>query len=152
MTGITKVRQRLSEWSGMGALFGLDAWVANIDRHERNLLFSGGNEVWLIDHGHCFTGPQWVAAHLDPTFGYASKLQRWLTPALSEMKRTALATAAAEYATRIVDLDLKQIGEDNYVLNFVTTAEFASLTRFLADRIPHLPRLAAATLNINLVI
>jgi hypothetical protein len=76
-------------------VYGFDAWIANIDRHERNLLFSGDKEIWLIDHGHCFSGPQWNSADLEPQREYVNRLQQWLTPAMSSARRAAVAGSAA---------------------------------------------------------
>ena len=95
-TAQTKVRKRLAEWDGVGGLYGFDSWIANTDRHERNLLFSGDKEAWLIDHGHCFTGPNWTPERLDPEKNYSNKLKGWLTPVMSDGRRTAAASAAAE--------------------------------------------------------
>jgi hypothetical protein len=61
-----EIFERLSKWSQLGELYGFDTWIANVDRHRGNLLFGGRDEVWLIDHGHSFTGPDWTAGDLAP--------------------------------------------------------------------------------------
>jgi hypothetical protein len=43
--GGEKVLLRLAAWSQLGRLYGFDAFVANIDRHAGNILFSGDREV-----------------------------------------------------------------------------------------------------------
>ena len=101
----TRVRERLAEWEGTGNLYGFDSWVANTDRHERNLLFSGDRDVWLIDHGHCFTGPDWRPVDFDPAADYRNKLKSWLTPVMSSSRRTAVAAEAADVPNAVQDLE-----------------------------------------------
>jgi hypothetical protein len=146
------VKNRLADWDGIGDLYGFDAWIANIDRHERNLLFSGDKDVWLIDHGHCFSGPQWKPADLDPPRMYTSRLQQWLTPAMSDARRTAIAGAAALLEARISAIDPGQIGQLNRVIDLVGGGDFVALVNFLTERCRHVPKLAAATLNIALAV
>ena len=118
-----KVRERLAEWDGAGGLYGFDSWVANTDRNERNLLFSGDKEVWLIDHGHCFTGPNWTPANLDPTKEFSNKLKRWLTPVMSDARRAAVASEAAKLPETVKGVDLEKLGEMNHVASILDRGE-----------------------------
>lgn len=145
-----KVRKRLAEWDGVGGLYGFDSWVANTDRNERNLLFSGNKEVWLIDHGHCFTGPNWKPANLDPAEEYSNQLKGWLTPVMSDAERTAVASEAATLPETVKGVDLEKLGEMNHVASILDRGDFDALVAFLKARNSHVPRLAAAALNINL--
>ncbi len=142
-----KVRERLSKWSRIGDLYGFDSWIANTDRHEHNLLFSGDKDVWLIDHGHCFTGPKWTPTNFDPTKVYSNKLKGWLTPAMSDDRRNEVVTAAAEICERIKHVNLQRIGELNRVVDILDSGDFNALVDFLAKRNAHVPRLAADALN-----
>lgn len=148
----TKIRQRIAEWDRVGGLYGFDSWIANIDRHESNLLFSGHKRVWLIDHGHSFTGPNWKSADLDPAKGYPNRLKEWLTPVMSDTRRAAVASSAAELPEKIKHLNLQRVGEVNHVLGILSNGDFAALVTFLEKRNAHVPRLAAAALNINLAV
>ena len=145
---IARIRQRLANWKTIGRLYGFDSWVANTDRHERNLLFSGDKEVWLIDHGHCFTGPDWSPAELDPEGDFANKLKSWLTPVMSDDRRTVVAAEAADVSTSAMQLDLKKIGELNYLLRVLKGGDFNALVSFLTQRCAHVPRLSAAALDL----
>jgi len=146
------VKRRLADWDGIGGVYGFDAWIANIDRHERNLLFSGDKEVWLIDHGHCFTGPQWRPADLDPPREYANRLRQWLTPAMSTARRTVVASSAASLEARISAIDPNHIGQLNNVVGLIESGDFAALADFLEARCQHVPKLAAAALNIAITV
>lgn len=146
------VRYRLAEWDGIGEVYGFDAWIANIDRHERNLLFSGDKEVWLIDHGHCFSGPQWKPADLDPPREYQNRLRQWLTPVMSSARRAAVADSAATLEARISAIDPNSFGQLNRVVALIDRADFGALVEFLKVRCQHVPRLAAAALNIAMTV
>ncbi len=143
-----KIRERLVEWDGVGGLYGFDSWIANTDRHERNLLFSGDKEVWLIDHGHCFTGPAWTPENFDPAKVYPNKLKSWLTPIMSATRRTAVASEAAKVPEKLEGLDLKKVGELNHVLDVLNRGDFDALVSFLTDRIVYVPRLTANALDL----
>ena len=71
----------------LGRLYAFDAWIANIDRHQGNLLFGGPGEAWLIDHGHSFTGPTWKPEDLDPTREVSNRLAEWMTPCLTSAQK-----------------------------------------------------------------
>lgn len=73
-----------------------DSWVGNIDRHLGNALIGGADDVWLIDHGHCFTGPAWTVAQLVPTAVVVNRLVNELGAFLTEQHREALANEAAD--------------------------------------------------------
>ena len=146
------VKNRLAEWGGIGGLYGFDSWIANIDRHERNLLFSGDKEVWLIDHGHCFSGPQWKPADLDPSRTYPSRLQQWLTPAMSSARRTAVAGSAASMEACFSTINPNHIGQLNRVVDLIDGGDFGALVEFLRSRCQHVPRLSAETLNISIAV
>ena len=151
-SGAAAVREKLAEWEKIGALYAFDSWIANIDRHEGNLLFDGDNHVWLIDHGHCFSGPQWQAANLLAAHDYNNRLKDWLTPVISTPRRAALAADAAKYETPIGALNPSAVGDTNGVKDFLLEGDFNALISFLDKRSSQVPRLAALALNINTMV
>ena len=50
-----------------------DEWVANVDRHYNNILVTSNNALSLIDHGHCFTGPDWKTSDLRHADSYNNR-------------------------------------------------------------------------------
>lgn len=54
----------LSRWRHLHATLALDEWIANDDRHWRNLIRRAPGDFVLIDHDNAFTGPNWLADHL----------------------------------------------------------------------------------------
>lgn len=57
---------KIKNWPYLYNAAAFDEWVANSDRHFGNILFAGQDNFYLIDHGHCFTGPGWSRKKLDP--------------------------------------------------------------------------------------
>lgn len=145
--GNAAVLGRLAAWSEAGRLYGFDALVANIDRHAGNLLFSGDREVWMIDHGHCFTGPQWAQTDLTPPdIRVANRLNEWLTPVLGDRERTLAAHRAAELAGNVVDFHA--LATANYLAELLDDGDFAAVVTFLQGRQPHTAGLAAEALGV----
>lgn len=148
--GGPRVLARLAEWKEMGRLYGFDALVANIDRHAGNILFSGDREVWIIDHGHCFTGPRWTPDDLvPPEQKTANRLNEWMTPVLDDRQRTQKAEEAALVETTTAQLNINDLALSNYMAELLVEGDLKAVLDFLNQRLPHVPRLAASALNIE---
>lgn len=144
---------RLAQWAQMGRLYGFDALTANTDRHAGNLLFSGDREVWLIDHGWCFTGPNWQPSDLSPVDRpVRSRLSEWLTPALDEEQRRAASRVAATVELDAAGLDLRAIAEANHLADLLTSGDLEAVLSYVQGRCSHVPRLAADTLAIGTLV
>lgn len=144
-----EVLARLAGWSGLGLLYGFDAWMANIDRHRGNLLFGGQSDVWLIDHGNCFSGSAWDAAKLDPAGAYRNRLQEWLTPSLVGSRRSELAAVARDVGRDVSKSTIERLGQDNGAMAMLQD-DFDAILQFLIARASHVPRLATAALGMLL--
>lgn len=147
-SGVAALRERLVNWADVGGMYGFDSWIANTDRHQGNLLFSGNSEVWLIDHGHSFTGPAWKAAELQPGTQYNNRLSQWLTPSMTTGRRQEVAGPAGTVPSRLEGTNLLQLGELNYVANLLVRGDFEALIEFLHARVEHVPRLASEALGL----
>lgn len=97
----------------MGNMYGFDTWVANIDRHQNNLIISGDGKVYLIDHGHCFTGPNWSASNLNATNAYINRLAQWLTPLLTEKEKDGAMADIQQLTAKMVSADIQAIFDDS---------------------------------------
>lgn len=145
--GNVAVLGRLAAWAEAGRLYGFDALVANIDRHAGNLLFSGDQEVWMIDDGHCFTGPEWGHSDLmPPDIRVTNRLTEWLTPVLADRQRQLAAHRAAELAGD-VGLDFAALATANYLAELLDDGDFMAVVTFLQGRQPHTAGLAAEALG-----
>ena len=132
----------------LGNLYGFDAWSANIDRHVGNILVAANALPWLIDHGRCFTGQNWTSGDLVADQLFTSRLKAWLTPSLSKAQKDEYATEAAELATQLAVLDVRETGTKNGLSYLYGEGDFNALVTFLCDRIVHTPRIASDSLGL----
>lgn len=109
--GRARLLGAITAWAPLGRLYGFDAWIANVDRHAGNLLFSARAEAWLIDHGWAFTGPDWTPADLDPRSAYQHRLHEWLTPLLTDDGRE---TRGRQAGAMEADLKLIDIEDESF--------------------------------------
>ena len=145
-----RVLERLVAWRDLGRLYGFDTLVANIDRHAGNVLFSGDREIWLIDHGWCFTGPRWTANDLTPADKASkSRLNDWLTPLLDATRRIETASDAAAIEIGALGLNLPDVAAANHMESLLSSGDLEAVLSFLSLRCPHVPRLAAQSLGIQ---
>lgn len=151
--GGKRVLARLAEWAKLGQLYGFDSLVANIDRHAGNILFSGNREVWLIDHGHCFTGPQWQPVDLvPPDQETPCRLNEWLTPVLDDKQRNDTASDAAMIEIEAAKLDVTEIALANHMETLLSDGDLGAVLEFVMGRYPHVPRLAASALGVATIL
>ena len=118
-------------WPELGRLYAFDAWVANIDRHEGNLLLGGAGKVWLIDHGHCIIGPNWDVSHLLPQGLFANRLGDWATSQLSDTQRTERAKEALAFSAVIAALDVPVAAQDSLVSQIIPSDLVDAVKGFL---------------------
>lgn len=137
----------LANQSWLGDLYGFDAWIANVDRHVGNVLFATSRGVWIIDHGRCFTGPNWAPADLVPSREYPHRLREWVTPFLPRSDRIRLANEATALSVHLHEIDVREAGRMNSVIDLIGMSDFEALISFLADRIVFVPRAAGDALN-----
>ena len=137
----------LAKQPWIGELYGFDAWVANVDRHIGNVLFTAERGGWIIDHGRCFTGPEWIKADLVSDKKYTHRLSEWATPFLSSSQRKTFANEASNLSNRLRQVDVRQVGEKNSLINLIGEPDFDALILFLSERIAHVPRYASEALD-----
>lgn len=131
----------------LGRLYGFDTWVANIDRHIGNVLFSADAGVWIIDHGHCFTGPSWRVADLISDANYRNRLREWLTPMLSDADRKKLADGASALAAQLPKLNLDASDSDLSINGLIGDSDSEALINFLRERIAVVSQFSGLALN-----
>lgn len=127
---------QLLAWPRLGELYGFDAWSANVDRHAGNLLFGGGERVWLIDHGRILTGDRWQVPKLDPAGDFDHRLYDWLTDHLSAAQQDRAQAEAAHFERALrTDPMIDEIVSASRVEALLTSDELTSVVRFLRERI-----------------
>lgn len=145
-SGVRKIVEQLLA-GDLSSVYELDAWCANIDRHMGNLLLSGSGIFWLIDHGHCFSGPSWKAEDLVASDTFTSRLKQWATPHLSPAEVDKLMTSIGRVASHGQQIGLRKAAEQSLVPELLGSQDFEALFQFMNDRVPAVPRLAADALG-----
>jgi hypothetical protein len=138
----------LKDWPALGSLYAFDSWVANVDRHQGNLLFGGRDEIWLIDHGHCFSGAAWQASDLGSDNPYLHKLALWLTGCLSLAERRRYSTAVEGCVNSMGQVDIALATAESHIANLLPPGDVQAVEAFLRDRIANVPRHANAALGL----
>lgn len=128
-------------WEGLAAAATFDDWIANSDRHTGNLLVGTAESIWLIDHGHAFTGSNWTAANLaDPAREYSNQLGAHLR-SMAQAKRDAAYIKSTECIKDIGAVDVEQAamrGQLTSEFNLVTDADRLILLEFVRSRVAYL--------------
>lgn len=138
----------VTAWPHLGRLYGFDTWAANVDRHTGNLLFDGKGEIWLIDHGYCYSGPNWQAANLASTGQYRNRLSEWLTQCLTELQKGARAVEVDHFAAQIAELNVADAVTKSRVGALLQQGDVEALETFLLQRVVTMPRQAKAALGV----
>jgi hypothetical protein len=138
----------LKKWVGLAGLYAFDTWIANVDRHQGNLLIDGPNNIWLIDHGHAFTGPTWTANNLDPVADYQNKLNLWLTRHLSSDQKLKRAKEIDTLAPTLSAINLSNAIIESLAEKFLTQTDQAALFNFLSVRTKHVAQKSKHSLGV----
>ncbi len=131
----------------IGRLYGFDTWIANIDRHRNNLILHGDGSFYMIDHGHCFSGPSWSSVDLNAVAAYTNRLRQWLTPLLTQKDKDDAMADIAELAKRMSKLDIQEISESSHSVKFFGESDRDSLVGFLEARVGEVLSLSADSLE-----
>ena len=136
--GADVISTLLAGWGNWASAMTFDEWVANIDRHPGNILFGRSGDIWLIDHSHCFTGPNWVVTDLNVGGVWKNQLADHKIPMLTLPERIEARKKVAELipALRVVDFT-STIG-DSQGDKFLSPEETEALRNFVTNRVSHL--------------
>ncbi len=143
-----KLLRDILEWADLGHLYAFDAWIANIDRHPGNLLFGGKNEIWLIDHGHCFSGPTWQPNDLNTDTTYRNRLFEWLTCYLTSDQKRKRSSEAAKFAQVIASIDVSASARRSRIDALLPSTHVIALEDFLKGRTNSVPLHANLALGV----
>lgn len=141
------ILQALKSWTKKSGLYGFDTWVANVDRHAGNLLLGSNNEVWLIDHGRCFTKENWSPNDLEPNFQYLNRLKEWYTQLMDHQLRLTTTAELPGIQGVIGALDVNSILTDSLASGLTDAGEQNALRDFLTKRVGRIISDATAALQ-----
>lgn len=142
------LRNKVSKWQGVGLLYSIDSWSANIDRNIGNILIQG-DDVWLIDHEACFTGRNWKSRDLIPRKPYDNKIKHWLTNIMDQDRRAEVAKQAESLAQKLASIDLDLAVRRSRANEFISLSDIEALSAFLKARAAHIADLAADALDLK---
>ncbi|MEL5879770.1 HipA family kinase [Cereibacter sphaeroides] len=142
----------LRKWQKLGDLYAFDAWIANTDRHRGNILIDGPNSIWLIDHGHAFTGPTWLPNDLDPATEYRHRLQEWMTDNLTATEKNDRGKEAGIFATRIAAMGVAKAVEESKAEFLLSPQAANAVVDFLMRRVQHVPSEAKRALGVPVLV
>jgi hypothetical protein len=143
-----RVLRDILEWADLGHLYAFDAWIANIDRHPGNLLFGGKNEIWLIDHGHCFSGPTWQPSDLNSDADYRNRLYEWITCHLTTDQKRKRSSEAAKFSQIIASIDVSESTRKSRIETLLPAAHVVAVEGFLKGRTNSVPLHANRALGV----
>lgn len=141
------IAHALNTWSQKSDLYGFDTWVANVDRHAGNILFGSKNEVWLIDHGRCFTKEDWAPRDLDPNHQYTNRLKEWYTLIMDAATLMATTSQLPAVQGTIGALNIGSILTDSLASGLTYSEEQQALHDFLSTRVSRITADASAALR-----
>lgn len=144
-----KIMDALTAWEYLGDAAAIDTWVANVDRHMGNLLYGGEDEFWLIDHGHCFGGPEgWLKEPLDPSENFVCKLSAKVRSHLSSNQQKLIYDKVIKLHKKIENISLRTIISQSKGKANGDKTSCRNIEEFLIDRIKHIKSIAGGNLNI----
>jgi hypothetical protein len=152
VTGQFTLLAEVANWPDLGKLYAFDAWIANIDRHQGNLLFGGLGEAWIIDHGHSFTGPTWSPADLDPSREVDSKLEHWMTPQLSDDQRSKRSLEAVSVQNSIAGFEADSSAKCCRVSELLPVDSLRALKSFVEGRAANVALSASRALGVPMMV
>lgn len=146
--GPTAIASLFTHWLDWTSCMTFDEWIANIDRHPGNILFGGPGEIWLIDHSHCFTGPQWNPPDLVANGAWRNQIAENRIPTLTLPERMEARRRVAGMIPKLSSLDCSSVLAASHAGDLLPPAEAAALQSFVSSRVSHLSDILSKRLGI----
>lgn len=150
--GVTVIDQFIRSWTGWREAMTFDEWVANRDRNQGNLLVGAEGDVWLIDHGHAFTGPNWTAADLQPGVSVPNQIADNIVPTLMLPQRHATWQLVQQLAAQYAAVDIEDILKLSRCDALLQSPDAIALRDFLKLRTGELLRLIGQRLGLPVIV
>ena len=129
------VVSRLVRWPNFLEMIAFDEWIANEDRTLSNLLFAGGREFLLIDHGESLPN------YMSKGTKFRNGLARHLIASEPGTTRQSLAQRVKDSCAEFGQLDFRQLETAALLGSWKGNPEFGECVRLLQDRVNELPAL-----------
>lgn len=136
--GVTAIAALFAAWTDWVPCMTFDEWIANADRNAGNVLFGGPGEIWLIDHTHCFTGPNWNAPDLVPTGAWRNMIAENKIPTLTLPERIQAKRLVANLIPPVTGLDYQSVLAASQAAAFLTPDDALAVRGFISSRVSYL--------------
>jgi hypothetical protein len=136
--GAGAIAALLNDWKDWASCMTFDEWIANADRHEGNILFGGPGDIWLIDHSHAFTGPNWNPQDLLPNGIWGNQIAAERIPALAFSERIEAKKWVAELIPTLSAVDCQSVFAASMAAALMLPPDAAALQSFVSSRVSHL--------------
>ncbi len=146
--GSTVIGALLTSWSDWTSAMTFDEWVANQDRHSGNILFGGPGDIWLIDHSHCFTGPNWNVADLKADGIWKNLIADNRVPTLTLPERLEAKKRVAAIISALGTIDCGSALTSSLADTFLISEDAGALRTFVASRVSYLYNILSDRLGI----
>ncbi|WP_439547873.1 hypothetical protein [Falsiroseomonas sp.] len=132
--GGNAVKTRLCEWSHLPALVAFDEWLANGDRHDRNLMYGGDDEFLPIDHARILGGPGWPGRPLGPRELFPHRLIEEVLKPVPTDCRYRIARGASDYIARANNVDLDALLLREPLQSLLTSSDLKAALQYLKSK------------------
>lgn len=136
--------EQLKKWPDLAACAAFDSWIANGDRLPHNLLYSGNDDFWLIDHDEALPN------YLDPMHSVRPQLIDLLRANKTEHELYQIKQKLMQIAQSFCDVDWDEI---RLLLRAAEMPEMSKFFEvfiiFLQKRATNLDRIFAQDLGIR---
>ncbi len=142
------LRELFSEWKECDSTIIFDEWLANTDRHPGNLLIETPSKVWLIDHGHALTGPNWNKSDLVPDNAVQNKLADQYFNGLTLPQRMNMRAKAIELSKFYGLVETDSCLSAGYVNQLLNADDLNAVKTFIEQRVVKVIDLISSRLGI----
>ena len=136
--GTAVIAALLTAWDDWTSAMTFDEWVANGDRHAGNILFGGPGDIWLIDHSHCFTGPNWNISDLKANGVWKNQIAENRLPTLTLPERLEAKRRVAALISALGAIDCGSALSASRADAFLPPVDAGALGTFVTSRVSHL--------------
>lgn len=145
------IRALISKWAEWPDALVFDQWIANPDRHLRNLLIGGPGEVYLIDHGLSFLGSTSTPEQLRSAVTLVT-IRLWrefLDAHVSLAERVVGAAQANRAGAHFLTIDPAMAISATGIQRLLSADHIEALTAFLVQRRASAPSVICNAMGVH---
>lgn len=141
------LKQLLANWASIPRAVAFDSWIANGDRHQGNFLLKD-SEIYLVDHSHAFTGPNWDATSLAKNPMVKNRLIETIQDAMkADEAFNKLIKTVGECQAAFAAVDLSQECLAAHINGLINSSDITALLAYLTGRCSNVTKNISAELG-----